>query len=279
MLPTILENFAERKIRISRTGSGKPVIFLHGYPDNLQIWSRMTPRLSEFFDVIAFDWPGMGYSESWPGGATPEHLADRLMTILDALELKQVSIVAMDMGAQPALVFAAKYPAKIDRLVVMNCLAFGDENTSWEIRLLRKFAWNRWLLRTAPRLIFWRALTTFLPPNDSLSKDVRSDLWNAFRKEEIRKYISKMCAGYQGTLPELPAFYAKIRCPTFILWAEKDAHFPVIHAKKLNQIVPQSKLHIVDSAHHWMVWHDAENVARLIKQFVVANSFATEDSD
>ena len=267
MLSTVFETIAVRKVRISRTGTGKPLILLHGYPDNLQIWSRLVPPLSDAFETIAFDWPGMGYSEPWPGGATPEHLADRLVAILDALELEQTSIVAMDMGAQPALVFAAKYPARMDRLVVMNCLAFGDESTSWEIRLLRKFAWNRWLLRSAPRLIFWRALRTFLPDNDSLSEEARSDLWNAFRKEEVRKYISKMCAGYQGTLPGLPAFYEKIRCPTFILWAEKDAHFPVIHARKLHQFVPQSRLHIVECAHHWMVWHDASNVARLIQEF------------
>ena len=270
MLSTVLVNIAGKQVRVARTGKGRPLILLHGYPDNLQIWSRITPYLTDFFDVIAFDWPGMGFSDLWPGGATPEHLAERLLTILHELKLEQTSIVAMDMGAQPALVFAAKYPAKVDRLVVMNCLAFGDEETSWEIRLLRKFAWNRWLLRRAPRLIFWRALKTFLPANDPLTDEIRSDLWNAFRKEEVRKYISKMCAGYQGTLPQLPALYAKLRCPTFILWAEKDAHFPVIHATKLNQVVPQSKLHIVENAHHWMVWHDAENIARMIQEFVVA---------
>ncbi|MCI0605445.1 alpha/beta hydrolase [bacterium] len=268
MLATVLETIAGRKVRISRTGSATPLILLHGYPDNLQIWSRLASHLSDSFEVIAFDWPGMGYSEQWPGGATPEHLADRLATILNAFHWEQASIVAMDMGAQPAFVFAAKYPSRLDRLVVMNCLAFGDETTSWEIRLLRKFAWNRWLLRSAPRLIFWRALKTFLPAGDSLSDEIRFDLWSAFRKEEVRKYISKMCAGYQGTLPGLPAFYANIRCPTLILWAEKDAHFPVIHAKKLNQIVPQSTLHIIENAHHWMVWHDAENIARLIKTFL-----------
>jgi pimeloyl-ACP methyl ester carboxylesterase len=123
-------------------------------------------------------------------------------------------------------------------------------------------------LRHAPRLIFWRALKTFLPPNDPLTDEIRSDLWNAFRKEKVRKYISKMCAGYQGTLPQLPAFYAKVRCPTFILWAEKDAHFPVIHANKLHETIAPSELHIVDNAHHWMVWHDAENVARLMLNFL-----------
>src|SRR5438045_8609817 len=41
------------------------------------------------------------------------------------------------MGGQPALVFAASYPERIHRLVVMNSLVLWDENTSWEIQVLR----------------------------------------------------------------------------------------------------------------------------------------------
>ena len=39
----------------------------------------------------------------------------------------------------------------------------GDEQTSWEIRVLRTFGGNRFLLRHLPRLVFWRARRTFLP--------------------------------------------------------------------------------------------------------------------
>ena len=63
---------------IARLGSGRPVILLHGYPDNLQIWSEVAIRLADQFEVIAFDWPGMGNSDDWSGGTTPFHMADRL---------------------------------------------------------------------------------------------------------------------------------------------------------------------------------------------------------
>ena len=92
-------------LRIARLGHGPPIVLLHGYPENLQVWSRMAPRLAERFEVIAFDWPGMGYSDEWPGGATPQLLAKRLLTIVDELHLQRPTIVGMDMGGQPALAF------------------------------------------------------------------------------------------------------------------------------------------------------------------------------
>ncbi|HEY7544564.1 MAG TPA: alpha/beta fold hydrolase, partial [Blastocatellia bacterium] len=70
LLETTFENVNGKRLRVARAGSGPPLVLLHGYPDNLQIWSRLAPLLGERFEVIAFDWPGMGRSELWSGGAT-----------------------------------------------------------------------------------------------------------------------------------------------------------------------------------------------------------------
>ena len=55
----------QKRLRLSRIGRGPPLVFLHGYPDNLQIWARLATRLSSSFKCIALDWPGMGESEVW----------------------------------------------------------------------------------------------------------------------------------------------------------------------------------------------------------------------
>ncbi len=69
-----------------------PLILLHGYPDNLQIWSELAASLRNAFQVIAFDWPGMGYSDDWKdgkggkggkGSITPFLMAERLLALLD----------------------------------------------------------------------------------------------------------------------------------------------------------------------------------------------------
>jgi len=161
MLQTKLEPLTSgRRLRIARLGSGPPVIFLHGYPDNLQIWSELAMRLADHFEVIAFDWPGMGYSDAWSGGTTPFHMADRLSKILDELAIERANLVGMDMGGQPALVFAAQHPERVHHLVVMNSLVLWNEKTSWEIQLLRKYGWNRFIIRNFPLLVFKRAEMT-----------------------------------------------------------------------------------------------------------------------
>jgi pimeloyl-ACP methyl ester carboxylesterase len=256
-----------RRLRVARLGSGPPLVLLHGYPDNLQIWCELAPRLAGKFQVIAVDWPGMGESEAWPGGATPAHMARRLLTLLDLWGLKDVHLAGMDMGGQPVLAFAALWPERLRSVVVMNSLLFGEEETSWEIRVLRQFGWNRLLLRRFPWLVFRRAEWTFLPRGTRLARDLRKDLWGTFRRPAVREFIVKMCAGYQGTLAALPELYRKIQCPVLALWGGRDRHFPPRHAERLLETVRGCRLHVVPEGEHWMAWYRAEEVANAVRSF------------
>jgi pimeloyl-ACP methyl ester carboxylesterase len=269
MLETTVETTAEgRRVRVARLGKGPPLVLLHGYPDNLQIWSALAPLLAARFEVIAFDWPGMGDSDPWPGGATPAHMADRALALLERWGRQRVSLVGLDMGGQPALSLAARHPERVDRLVVMNSLVLPDEETSWEIRVLRRYGWNRFVLRRLGGVVFRRAERTFLPRGERLPRDLRDELWRCFRRPEVRAYVAKMCAGYQGTLPALAAQYGQVSCPTLVLWGERDRHFPPAHARRLHESIAGSRLSIVPDGEHWMAWHAAEQVAAEIDGFL-----------
>ncbi len=270
MLQTAMETHAGRKVRVARIGRGPAIILLHGYPDNLQIWSDLASRLAMQYEVFAFDWPGMGCSEAWPGGATPFDMAKRLLSLMDAWGVQRAVLVGHDMGGQPALACAAEHPERVSRLVVMNSLVIWDEKTSWEIALLRKFGWNRILLERLPRAVFFRAIRTFLPPTYKLSPELRSDLWDTFQRPEVRRFVVRMCAGYQGTLPRLKQLYPAIRPPSLFLWGGKDKHFPVAHAKTLAAMVPGARLEEISEAGHWMVLNLADEVSARILRFLGA---------
>jgi pimeloyl-ACP methyl ester carboxylesterase len=269
MLDTQLEAHPLGRVRVARQGRGEPVVLLHGYPDNLQVFSELVPLLATDYEVIAFDWPGLGDSDAWSGGATPVVLAKHLLALLDAWGLGPVHLLGQDMGGQPALVFAAAYPERVRSLTVLNSLVGGQEATSWEIEWLRRFGVNLLLLRHLPRLVYWRALRTFLPLGQPsvLSATLRREMWRTFRRPAVREYVVRMCAGYEAQLPRLPARYQQVRCPTLILWAECDKHFPPAQARFLATQVPHAQLEIIPHATHWMVLTRALEVAAQLRVF------------
>jgi pimeloyl-ACP methyl ester carboxylesterase len=267
MLPTLFETHHDRSLRLARLGQGPALVLLHGYPDNLHIWSRLAPLLAASFEVIAFDWPGMGRSEPWPGGATPFHMAERLAALLDDWKFENATLVGMDMGGQPALALAAKLPARVQSLVVMNSLVQWDERTSWEIRVLRQFGWNRFALRHLSRAVFQRAVRSSLEPDERLEANLEADLWECFRSRAVREFIVRMCAGYQGTLPHLASLYPSVHAPTLALWAERDKHFPPQHGQRLQAALPHATFEVVPTAEHWMVLSRPDDIAARVLKF------------
>ena len=274
MLATQHDVVHGRRVHFLREGprEAPTVVFLHGYPDTLHIFDRVVAELSEDHDVIALDWPGLGESEGWPGGGTPAVLAGRLLELLDHWEVDRAVLCGHDMGAHPALVLAARHQGRVSHLVPMNCLAWFDAPTSWELRILREHGWNRFFIENFGLIVYLRAVFTFLPLGTWLPRELSAVFWSAWRRAEVRGYVSRMCAGYQGTLHRLPDDYARIEVPTLVLWGEHDKHFPTVHGRKLHEHVRHSVLQVVPGAHHWMVWTHAPQVARAIRQFVAQES-------
>jgi pimeloyl-ACP methyl ester carboxylesterase len=268
MLTTSIEIHRDRRLRVARLGQGPPLILLHGYPDNLQIWSPLAPLLANSFEVIAFDWPGMGQSDPWPGGATPFHMAERVLTLLDDWKIGKATLVGMDMGGQPALAFAARFPERIQSLIVMNSLVQWNEETSWEIAVLRRFGWNRLALCYLPRTVFRRAVRTSLPNREKLEPRLQADLWQSFQRREVRDFIIRLCAGYQGTLPHLATLYPTIQTPTLALWAEHDKHFPPQHGRGLQAQLPNATFEMVRGAEHWMPLTHAQDIVASLRRFL-----------
>ncbi len=269
LLPTRFTTVNDRTVRFARLGGGFPLVLLHGYPDNLQLWSAVAPRLAESFDVIAFDWPGMGLSQAWPGGASPFHMTAHLLALLDHWNIERAALIGADMGGQPALVAAARHPDRVSHVVVTGSLLQWDAPTSWEIGWLRRFRINQLAIGALPRIVFSRALRTFLPPSLSIDDDVRKDLWRGFRDKDVRRFIIRMCAGYQGTLPRLQQEYARISVPTLALWGEHDAHFPSVHAVRLREQVPHAVVKIVPGGEHWLPLQMPVEFAHDVRAFLM----------
>ena len=68
-------------------------------------------------------------------------------------------------------------------------------------------------------------------------------------------------------MTQLPELYEAIRCPTLVLWAEQDKHFPVVQAMRLHQTISGSTLEIVPGGTHWMPLTNAKLLAESIADF------------
>lgn len=96
------------QLYVQSTGSGPPLVLLHGWLGSSYHWRKLVPLLADRFQVIVPDMRGYGESAKPDTGYDGETLADDIEGVLQALGLSNPVLVGHDMGALPALLLAAR---------------------------------------------------------------------------------------------------------------------------------------------------------------------------
>lgn len=255
-----------RRWRTAELGDGPPLLLLHGYPDTLQVHSRLARQLASEHRVLLVDWPGTGGSDP-ASGYGPRALARHLVDLLDAWGLDRVGIWAADMGAPPALCLAALHPERVAGIAVGNSLLFDDAPTSVQIRIMRRAGLAAMAFAATPRTVYQQCKQTFLPADVALPDVLDAELWQHFRRSEVRRTLARMCRAYDRELPRLPELYAQISCPVRTIWGADEHHFDREHGLRLAQLLPQAEHIDLPGAPHWMAWTHTDALHAQLRPF------------
>jgi pimeloyl-ACP methyl ester carboxylesterase len=114
----ITTNGATLHVRVG--GTGPAVVLLHGFGDTGDMWAPLAKVLVHDHTVIVPDLRGMGLSSHPAGGYDKKTEAGDIAGVMDALHVQHADVVAHDIGNMVAFAFAARYPSRISRLVLMD---------------------------------------------------------------------------------------------------------------------------------------------------------------
>src|SRR5438105_3805662 len=110
------------------TGSGDPVLLLHGFPTTRLLWRDVVPHLTAAgFRALAPDLVGYGGSRAAPGA--PVDMASQagwLLELLDGLGIDKAFVVAHDVGSAAAQILLARAPERVRALVVTDGVYAGE---------------------------------------------------------------------------------------------------------------------------------------------------------
>src|SRR5919107_5286256 len=114
-----------QRIKYVEAGSGPVVVLLHGLGGNSTNWAFSTPALAEKFRVIVPDQVGFGQSDKPLISYRVGTYVDFLDKFLSELKVERATLVGNSMGGWIAAAYALKYPAKVERLVVVGAAGFA----------------------------------------------------------------------------------------------------------------------------------------------------------
>jgi len=111
--------------------AGAPVLVLsNSLGTTVGLWEAQLPELLPRFRVLRYDHPGHGDSPVAPD-LTVEDLAERVLELLDSLELERVSFCGLSLGGMVGMALALRSPERLDRLALCSTAAYLGPPEGW----------------------------------------------------------------------------------------------------------------------------------------------------
>ena len=108
-------------------GQGMPLVLLPGWPQTWWSYHKIMPLLAESYQVIVVELRGMGGSDKPMAGYSKKGMANDVAALLDKLGIERTHIAGHDIGAAVAFSFAAHFPEKTEKLILLDT-PHPDEN-------------------------------------------------------------------------------------------------------------------------------------------------------
>lgn len=208
-------------------GEGPPLLLIHSHFYTMRQWQPWVEALAADFTVIRFDLTSHGLTGPDPSGDYSRARGTQLVNgLLDHLGIPRASIAGSSTGGGLAWYYAARFPERVDKLILLNAPGMpGVTNKYMEKPLPDWFGYVFYLL---PRQLFKPFLQAAVADKSLVTDEQVREFHLMYRREGNRwAEFERMRAWERGDIgPDL----ARITAPTLIMWGELNPQLPVAHA-------------------------------------------------
>ena len=237
--PVELQTIAGIKTEIQRRGQGRLVLFLH--PEiGFDFAGPAMDALAAKSRVVAASHPGFGRSDVPRWMSTIDDLAYFYLDLMDELDLEDVALVGVSVGAWIAAEIAIKASAHISHLVLAGAVGIkaADRETR-EIPDIFAMAEPEYLA------------AAYADPNFAKRDYTKMDEADLKIIARNREATARYAWSPYMHDPKLKRRLRRIRMPTLLLWGDKDKITPVEYGRAFAQEIPGARLEILAGAGHF----------------------------
>jgi len=244
-------------------GDGPALVFIAGFTTNVELmWEQpgiaaTLRRLEGFARVLVFDKRGTGLSDRLAADMVPtlEQRADDLRVVMDAAGVERATVLGSSEGGALAMMFAATYPDRVERLALHNTWVKGDIADRFDdiFEVVHKHWGKGVVYRTvAPAIASTATGREFLARYERGSATPRT----------ARQFVELI-----GAI-DIAAVLPSITVPTLVIHARDDPVVPLAQGQQLAEGIPGARLTVLPGADHYLLSGDTTMIVRAIEEFM-----------
>ena len=267
------------RVHYQRAGNGRPLLLLHGLVGSAKNWSQNIGFLSRDSSVYAVDLCNMGKSDRIPGlDAGLEATADRLAAFMDEVGLEEADIAGHSHGGAVAIMFAARHPHRVRRLIL-----FAPANPFCDLgnQLIRFYQspLGRWFARkvpSLPRRLKTTALSRMYGDPSRVTQASLDGYDEGLHIPGTMDHVLQIIQEWVGDMGRLrDALTGLAAKPTLLIWGDRDRAVGLKSARELQRKLPQSSLIVLPGVGH-IPFEEMPDVCNQAMRDWLLNPAATE---
>lgn len=251
---------------ISYTDDGAPdappILLIHGFPFNKNMWKEQVNALRENFRVITYDIRGHGDSDIGTIELSIDLFVRDLICLMDELKIDKAILCGLSMGGYIALQTVDKYPDRIQALVLSDTQCTADtpetiENRMQTIRSIESNGNEQYAELSLLNLFSSESLET--------RKKIVSEIHDTILNTPTETLIKTLRA--LASRKETCTSLSKIKIPTLIIVGREDKITSISAARFMNEKIKHSIMVVIDSAGHLTNLENPSDFNYQLKQF------------
>jgi len=261
--------FRNKKIFYRVEGKGKPVVLLHGFAEDGNIWNKQIEALKEKYLLIIPDLPGSGGSEMLDGKSTLEDYAELIKAIADEEVFKEKKenrfcLIGHSMGGYITLAFAEKYPELLNSFGLFHSSAFADTEEKIAVRkkgiaFITKNGTEAFLKTSIPNL--------FSEETQKEKPEFITQLFDMARGISPEALIQ--CYEAMILRPDRTNVLRTFEKPVLFIIGKYDAAVPLQTSLQQCHLPAISSVNILQHSAHMGMWEEKELANDYLKEFLV----------
>src|SRR6266550_311767 len=259
-------------------GSGPAVLLLHGFGDTGDMWQPLAEVLIADHTVVVPDLRGMGLSSHPEAGYEKTSQARDLAAILDRLAIDRVTLVTHDIGNMVGYAFAAQFPQRVTKWIVMDAPLPGLG--TWEKQLVNPLVWHfnfrgpdvERLVAGRERILLDRFYNELSAKPAAIDENTRRHYAELYaRPKAIHDAFSGQFAAFSQDAEDNKALLAKVgplQMPVLAIGG--DHSYGLGLARELSGVASNVRGEAIVNSGHWIMEEQPRQAIDLIVPFIDA---------
>jgi pimeloyl-ACP methyl ester carboxylesterase/CRP-like cAMP-binding protein len=258
-------------------------LLIHGWSSSWYAMSPLMGALAQRFRVIAVDLPGYGESPPFSFKTTIPAYVDLLADLIVDLTDDPVVLVGHSMGGMISLTLALKYPALIERMVLISPTISGRLSPYINfvvspITLLERFGLGSWIVSAVERTLVGLTDRIMRPASFAARSGITSEEHKRLQEDVRRPGQGRVRAECFSAMAanDLSGQLGNVQVPALVLWGAEDNTVPLRDAGIVADEWPQADLRILPKAGHWAHFERDNTTRRLVAAYLGLPRFSDD---